>query len=285
MEISAEICASREVLTTLPEGFSYKAMVERMSILEQTSRESVEGDQGKKGGREEELQRLKQRNASQQNFIMELQEEVATMKGLMFAADEIKRQYSELEDKYRLLENEFTEKAENEVNSRKAKERIELQLTLAHADVASLSRDKSSLMDSLNECEDVNTKLESKLAHALRIYEDVMQRERSRLETNRDVQTQFNPTLIDIEIQTSFKTPTMTLRQINSYSHVPHRRWGPGTVTPAVNANHSMPSSQLPHFCQSPHVQNNRELFQDKCAPRLGRQGGGFFLGVLPGLA
>ena len=253
--VSVELLEARAVISTLPDGFSYKEMAEKLSVLEQASRETGEGDQGKRSGREEELQRLKQRNASQQNFIMELQEEVATMKGLMFAADEIKRQYSELEDKYRLLENEFTEKAENEVNSRKAKERIELQLTLAHADVASLSRDKGTLTDALKANEDAITKLESKLAHALKVYEDVVQRERSRLETNRDIQTQFNPTLLDIAIQTSFKTPAMTLRQINSYSHVPHRRRGPGLVTPAPSSNEiSIPEHSIA----------NSGVFQDK---------------------
>ena len=91
-------------------------------MLEQTIKELREKESGRKEGREEELQRLKQRSASQQNFIIELQEEVTNMKSLMFAADELKRQQGELEDRYRLLENKFTEKAEIEVSSRKVRE-------------------------------------------------------------------------------------------------------------------------------------------------------------------
>lgn len=230
----SELSSLRMLTNTLPTDFSYSENLAKITMLEQAVKEAGDGESGKKGGREEELQRLKQRNASQQNFIMELQEEVATMKGLMFAADEIKRQYSELEDKYRLLENEFTEKAENEVNSRKAKERIELQLTLAHADIASLTREKESLVVTMKNNEDLISKLELKLMHTQRVYEDVVQHERMRLETNRDIGTQFSPMLLDINVQTSFKTPGMTLRQINSFAQVPHRKWGTGRVTAAI---------------------------------------------------
>ena len=102
----------------------------------------------------------------------------------------------------------------------------------------------------------MTTKLESKLAHAERIYDEIVQRERSRLETNREVQTQFNPTLLDIEIQTSFKTPAMTLRQINSCSNVPHRRWGPGVVTPSVSGTALM--------VPQPHATDESGVFQEK---------------------
>mmetsp|Transcript_31668 Transcript_31668/g.97870 ORF Transcript_31668/g.97870 Transcript_31668/m.97870 type:complete len:958 (+) Transcript_31668:4516-7389(+) len=232
-DISVEVHAAHKILQTFPEGVSYSDMAEKISTLEQGSREIA--DTTKKHGREEELQRLKQRSAAQQNFILELQEELGTVKGLVFAADEIKRQYGEIEEKYRLLENEFTEKAETEVNARKAKERLELQLTLANADITSLSHDKETLMESLRDNKMAAESLESKLAHVQQNYENVMQREQSRLDTNKDIQTQFNPAVVDEGVQTEFKTPDVTLRQINSYSHIPHRRLGLGLVTPTIN--------------------------------------------------
>jgi chromosome segregation ATPase len=152
----------------------------------------------------------------------------------MFAADEVKRQYGELEDKYRLLENEFTEKAENEVNSRKAKERIELQFTLAKAEIASLANEKESLVGAVKRTEAGISKLEFQLDHTQRAYEDMLQQERSRLETNKHIGTQHSPMLHDVHVQTSFKTPEMTLRQVNSFDHVPHRRKGFGSITPSV---------------------------------------------------
>ena len=267
--LATEFSELRDLTKSLPPGFSYVEMVSKITVLEQAAKEAGESELGKKGGREEELQRLKQRNASQQNFIMELQEEVATMKGLMFTADEIKRQYSELEDKYRLLENEFTEKAENEVNSRKAKERIELQLTLAHADISTLTRDKESLVVSLKSNEDLISKLELKLTHTVRAYEDVMQQEKIRLETNRDVGTQFSPMLAHVDTQTSFKTPGMTLRQINSFAHVPNRKWGPGSVTPAIVDQRSLSTLELPLSYQRPTTSGSQGVFQNAVAGQM----------------
>jgi len=232
----AELSALRSLTLSLPKNFSYSETMEKMERLEEKVNEASEmsSEVGKKNGREEEMQRLKQRNASQQNFVIELQEEIATMKSLMFAADEVKRQYSELEEKYRLLENEFTEKAENEVNSRKAKERIELQLTLAQAEIASLANEKENLVAAVKRTEAGISKLELQLSHTQRAYEDMLQHERSRLETNKHIGTQNSPLLHDIHVQTSFKTPGMTLRQVNSFDHVPHRRRGFESVTPSV---------------------------------------------------
>jgi len=272
--VATELRSLRNLSDQLPANFSYSEMQSKVTMLEQAAKEAGESDSGKKGGREEELQRLKQRNTSQQNFIMELQEEVATMKGLMFAADEIKRQYSELEDKYRLLENEFTEKAENEVNSRKAKERIELQLTLAHADISTLTRDKESLIVSLKSNEDLISKLELKLMQTQRVYEDVVQHEKNRLETNRDVGTQFSPLLVDASAQTSFKTPGMTLRQINSFAHVPHRKWGPGLVTPAIIDHKSLETLELPLSYHRPTTSGSQGISQNTSNTTIGCHAG-----------
>ena len=204
-------------------------------MLEQTIKELREKESGRKEGREEELQRLKQRSASQQNFIIELQEEVTNMKSLMFAADELKRQQGELEDRYRLLENEFTEKAEIEVSSRKARERAEMQLNLAQAGIASLTREKQVLTVALKTRSEDISKMELKLEQTQQAYEDMLQGERFRLETNTDVGIQHSPHLAEACAQTSFKTPTMTLRHINSFYHVPHRKQGPGSATPVTD--------------------------------------------------
>ena len=208
-------------------------------MLEQTITELGEKESGRKTGREEELQRFKQRSASQQNLIIELQEEVTNLKSLMFAADELKRQHSELEDRYRLLENEFTEKAETEANSRKARERAEMQLNIAQAGIASLAREKQVLAVDLKTKEEDISKMELKLVQTQRAYEDMLQGERFRIETNRDIGIQRSPFLAEACAQTSFKAPTMTLRHINSFYHVPHRKQGPGSVTPATDSGPS----------------------------------------------
>ena len=230
-----ELSTLRELANSLPENFSYSETLTRIGMLEQTIKELREKESSRKGGREEELQRLKQRSASQQNFIIELQEEVTNMKSLMFAADELKRQHSELEDRYRLLENEFTEKAEIEVSSRKARERAEMQLNLAQAGIASLTREKQVLTVALKTRSEDISKMELKLEQTQQAYEDMLQGERFRLETNTDVGIQHSPHLAEACAQTSFKTPTMTLRHINSFYHVPHRKQGPGSATPVTD--------------------------------------------------
>lgn len=230
-----ELSTLRELANSLPENFSYSETLTRIGMLEQTIKELREKESGRKEGREGELQRLKQRSASQQNFIIELQEEVTNMKSLMFAADELKRQQGELEDRYRLLENEFTEKAEIEVSSRKARERAEMQLNLAQAGIASLTREKQVLTVALKTRSEDISKMELKLEQTQQAYEDMLQGERFRLETNTDVGIQHSPHLAEACAQTSFKTPTMTLRHINSFYHVPHRKQGPGSATPATD--------------------------------------------------
>ena len=232
--ISAELLSTRATLKKKTEGPSHPGMAERITDLEHESVGAGDRNTLTKNGREDEVQRLKQRNAAQQNFILELQEKLATMKSLMFAADETKRQCNELEEKYRLLENEFTKKAESEVSARKAKQRIELQLTVASADIASLSRGRKILTDSLSESSRVLASLESKFAHVQGNYKDLMQREQLRLETNRDIQIQFNPMLSDADVQTAFVTSGSSLRQMNSHYHIPHRRHGPEVITPVA---------------------------------------------------
>lgn len=235
-QFSTELSTLRELASSLPENFSYSETLTTIGMLEQTITELGEKESGRKTGREEELQRFKQRSASQQNLIIELQEEVTNLKSLMFAADELKRQHSELEDRYRLLENEFTEKAETEANSRKARERAEMQLNIAQAGIASLAREKQVLAVDLKTKEEDISKMELKLVQTQRAYEDMLQGERFRIETNRDIGIQRSPFLAEACAQTSFKAPTMTLRHINSFYHVPHRKQGPGSVTPATDS-------------------------------------------------
>ena len=77
--------------------------------------------------------------------------------------------------------------------------------------------------------------MELKLEQTQQAYEDMLQGERFRLETNTDVGIQHSPHLAEACAQTSFKTPTMTLRHINSFYHVPHRKQGPGSATPVTD--------------------------------------------------
>jgi len=109
-----------------------------------------------------------------------------------------------------------------------------LQLTVASADIASLSRGRKILTDSLSESSRVLASLESKFAHVQGNYKDLIQREQLRLETNRDIQIQFNPMLSDADVQTAFVTSGSSLRQMNSHYHIPHRRHGPEVITPVA---------------------------------------------------
>ena len=228
-----ELRLAREKLEGVPDDFVYGEFATRLKTAETAAKEAADaGDANKKGS--DELARLRGRAQTQQTFIMELQEELATMKGLMFAADEIKRQYTELEERYQQLENEYTEKAEQEVVMRRGKERAEMALTVAQGELQQAQRDNESLRGKLKDESERLVRVRSDLNSLQEMYDDMVTKEQERLETNVDVGIQFAPIMTSNESQCEFKTPDMTMRQINCFTRVPHHRWGAPVVTPML---------------------------------------------------
>jgi len=260
--VEVEVSEIRAVLKTLPPGFNYADMMTRQAAIEAehkialaavesravAAREALvaplaaevspappsPAGVARNPGDSDEMNRLKQKVASQQRFISELQEEAAALSGVLLAADELKKRYGVLETRHAALEDDLADQVALEASARKAKERTDVQLALAQDDAASRLKDNEALSSALRNAEERIAALEQRLAREVALREAAERDEARRLATNVPVSTQFAPGSRDAQVQTAFKTPGMTLRSVNSFAQVPAKRLGPGAVTPAI---------------------------------------------------
>ena len=187
------------------------------------------------------------------------------MKGLMFAADEVKRQFGELEERYQGLEVEYTEKAEQEIVMRRGKERAENALVIAEGNLKTANSENEEYAKKLRDSDGRASNLRTDLNSLQEMYDDMVSREQERLETNVDVGCQFAPVMASSDSQTEFKTPEMTLRQINCFTKVPHHRWGAPVITPMLADDRTVAMLQLPISYSRP-VTTSTGLFRQSAS-------------------
>ena len=121
----SELRVARERLEGVPDDFAWAEFSERLATAEAAARGGRAGRRGQEGERRACPAALARSDAAVLHHGA--QEELAQMKGLMFAADEIKRQFGELEERYQGLEVEYTEKAEQEIVMRAARSALRMR--------------------------------------------------------------------------------------------------------------------------------------------------------------
>lgn len=191
---------------------------------------------------------LKDALAQREAAASELQQENATLKGLMFAAEEIKRQFAELNRKHQELNIEMMTAIDE-----RAKAKNERDNAQNERDIANKMRAKAEAALELKANENAFlisrlAELEGKLASALSAYKEMVDKEKERLASNVDVGSQSVAPTTEMSIQTEFKTPEMSLRQVNTASQLPGRRLGQNAVVTASVVNWKDTSTLLKYL-------------------------------------
>lgn len=195
------------------------------------------------------------RQAADSKEVARMQEELLAMKGLMLRVGDLKRKHRELECQYAELLEESKNHREEIKKLKQAKSTLEDTCTDVGASLDTLREQKNTLERDLQNALTDAAALRIQLNQAESRYDETVKREQRRRETSVSVETQWAPPQADTSTQTTFKTPNMTLRRINSFARIPHRRCGPGSVTPAIadTASPENESAEPPLFYRSPY--------------------------------
>lgn len=198
--------------------------------------------------------------AGESDQVAALRSELMLMKGEVFNANAIKLNFDELDKKHKRTEKRVVELRFENQALRLDVERLEKLRVSADDTLASVCTEKAVLDSERRESLQSISNLQGELRRVQSGLDDVIKKERIRLATNTSIQTQFTPHLCSVGIQTTFQTPNMTLRRINSFSYVPHRRCGPLVVTPAIDDD--KPPESTPLFVKPD--ASLRNIFREK---------------------
>lgn len=187
--------------------------------------------------------------------VARLHEELSAMKGLMLGVGELKRKHRDLECKYSELIRELNKYREENIALKQAKSTLENTCSDVSASLDALCKQKNRVESEMQDALTDTIALRAQLSRAESRYDETVKREQRRRETNVSVEIHCAPPQANASAQTTFKTPNMTLRRINSFARVPHRRCGPGSVTPAIvdAASPENDSAEPPLFYHRPY--------------------------------
>ena len=173
--------------------------------------------------------------SSEGREVSKLKEEVRTMKKLLANASDLKRRYLEVDKKCRHREKTITALEAVKEDLCRDRDLLGDRIDAAEVVANALTTSNITLDRRFHEGQAKVDGLQAQADEVQRKLDTVIDRDRLRLETNVGVGTQWSPESVDASVQTTFKTPGMTLRRLNSVSRYPHPRCGPGVVMPAID--------------------------------------------------
>lgn len=167
--------------------------------------------------------------------VARLEGDLKTTKAFVSGAAEATRRRDELDARCTELEAQLEYLKSDHAELRDQKAQVDDVLADKERQTDALRQTADSLAADLATSRSDTYELRHCLAHAEDQYQQTVEKERLRLATNRAVDIQVQPPQSEAAVQTTFKTPNMTLRRVNSLARVPHRYYGgPQIATPCL---------------------------------------------------
>lgn len=167
--------------------------------------------------------------------VARLEGDLKTTKAFVSGAAEATRRRDELDARCTELEAQLEYLNSDHAELREQKAQVDEVLADTERQTDALRQTADALATDLATSRSDTDDLRHRLAHAEDQYQQTVEQERLRLATNRAVDIQVQPPQSEAAVQTTFKTPNMTLRRVNSLARVPHRYYGAAQVaTPCL---------------------------------------------------